>query len=352
MSAYLKRLQIDSVEEVGVDTTATAYLKRVEIVEVVDSDGNPWAPVPGPDPWDELVVVQEATWSETNVYAVGETISGTSATFTGGTGNETYRSRVQYHSATEGGWTNTPWTEHLNVPKVISGVVPPGYEGGEVRFKTQAIDLSLEPLAPVNSIAPIQTIAYSPLVVSATTVSGLPYVGETVTCAQPTVTGGQEPYAYNYMWLDQEAAALSPSNTTTLGMYDLGKMVSCYVGVSSADGQSANTTTPTIGPVEQYTIGTLVPIYDGETYDPNDPPTITEDASFVIWVTQDGTSPNIVYEWEVRGGQARLTPNGATCTVINQSAAPGQLAVQVNARDAFADPTGESFRFQFAVITN
>ena len=49
MSAYLKRLQIDSVEEVGVDTKcATAYLKRVEIVEVVDSDGNPWEPVPGP----------------------------------------------------------------------------------------------------------------------------------------------------------------------------------------------------------------------------------------------------------------------------------------------------------------
>ena len=76
MPAYLKRLQIDSVEEVGVDTTATAYLKRVEIVEVVDSDGTPWEPVPGPDPFDELVVVQQTTWSESNVYAVGETISG------------------------------------------------------------------------------------------------------------------------------------------------------------------------------------------------------------------------------------------------------------------------------------
>ena len=35
----------------------------------------------------------------------------------------------------------------MNVPKVISGVIPPGYEKGEVRFKTQAIDLSVEPLA-------------------------------------------------------------------------------------------------------------------------------------------------------------------------------------------------------------
>ena len=157
MSAYLKRLDIADVDDTG--ETVGAYIKKVHIVEVVDSDGNPWEPVPGPDPFDELVVVQETTWSESNVYAVGETISGTSATFTGGTGNETYRSRVQYKSATDSDWTNTAWTEHLNVPKVISGVIPPGYEKGEVRFKTQAIDLSVEPLAPVNSIAPVQSIA-------------------------------------------------------------------------------------------------------------------------------------------------------------------------------------------------
>ena len=41
MSAYLKRLNIDSLEEVGVDTTSSAYLKRVEIVEVVDESGDP-----------------------------------------------------------------------------------------------------------------------------------------------------------------------------------------------------------------------------------------------------------------------------------------------------------------------
>ena len=104
-------------------------------------------------------MLQGTTWSESNVYAVGETISGTSATYVGGTGNETYRSRVQFKSATDTDWTNTPWTNHLNVPKVISGVIPPGYEKGEVRFKTQAIDLSVEPLAPVNSIAPVQSIA-------------------------------------------------------------------------------------------------------------------------------------------------------------------------------------------------
>ena len=99
---YLKQLEIVGVQEVGVDTPSLSmFTPRVEIVEVLDSDGNPWEPVPGPDPFDELVVVNKATWSENNVYAVGETISGTSATFVGGTGNETYRSRVQFKSATD-----------------------------------------------------------------------------------------------------------------------------------------------------------------------------------------------------------------------------------------------------------
>ena len=172
MSAYIKRLVIGDVEEA---VSPSAYVKRVDIVEVVDQDGNPWEPVPGPDPWDDLVVVDKATWSENNVYAVGETISGTSATFVGGTGNETYRSRVQFKSATDSDWTNTEWTNHLNVPKVISGVIPPGQEKGEVRFKTQVIDTSLVPLAPVNSIAPIQSIAPLEWGVISQTVSDNPY---------------------------------------------------------------------------------------------------------------------------------------------------------------------------------
>lgn len=159
MSDYLKRLYIDSVIEIGEETTNSAYLKRVEIVEVVDRDGQPWEPVPGPDPFDELIVVNGATWSESNVYEVGEDIAGTSATYTGGTGNEIYRSRVQHKSATDSDWNNSPWTEHLNVPSVIHFVIPAGEENGSVRFQTQARDASQDPVVQVNSFASIRNIA-------------------------------------------------------------------------------------------------------------------------------------------------------------------------------------------------
>ena len=159
MSAYLKRINIDSVQEIGVDTTDSAYLKRVEIVEFVDSDGQPWEPVPGPDPFDELVVANKATWSDSNVYAVGEDIAGTSATFVGGTDQVIYRSRVQHKSATDDAWNNSPWTSHSNTPQVIHFVIPAGEENGQVRFQTQARDEGLDPVDQVNSFASVRDIA-------------------------------------------------------------------------------------------------------------------------------------------------------------------------------------------------
>ena len=156
---YLKQLEIVGVQEVGVDTPSLSmFTPRVEIVEVLDTDGNPWEPVPGPDPWDELVVAQKATWSNSNVYAVGEDIVGTSATYTGGTDQVVYRSRVQHKSATDSGWTNSPWTTHGNTPQVIHFVIPEGEENGQVRFQTQAKDDGVDPVVQVNSFASVKNI--------------------------------------------------------------------------------------------------------------------------------------------------------------------------------------------------
>ena len=101
------------------------------------------------------------------MYAVGEDIAGTSATYTGGTGNEIYRSRVQHKSATDSDWNNSPWTEHLNVPSVIHFDIPEGEEGGSVRFQTQARDASLDPILQVNSFASVKSIDSLPTSIGA-----------------------------------------------------------------------------------------------------------------------------------------------------------------------------------------
>ena len=81
----------------------------------------------------------------------------------------------------------------MNVPKVISGVIPPGQEKGEVRFKTQAIDTSLVPLAPVNSIAPIQSIAPLEWDPVTNTVNDISY---DLNAAPPLTVLINDPFAY------------------------------------------------------------------------------------------------------------------------------------------------------------
>ena len=153
--SYIKKIHIVGVDETG---GVGNYTKRVEVVEVLDSEGNPWEPVPGPDPWDALVVFSKADWSENNVYEVGSTISGVSATYIGGSDSTVYRSRTQHRAATEETWINSPWTNHANTPQVIAFTIPEGEENGQVRFQTQARDSSVDPVNQVNSFASVRSI--------------------------------------------------------------------------------------------------------------------------------------------------------------------------------------------------
>jgi len=234
MSQYLKRLEISNVGNVA-EELQSHYLKRVNIVEVVDQDGNPWEPVPGPDPWDELVVATATRWSNLNNYSPEVAVFGFAASFTGGSDQVTTQYRWQYQLASDPGvWisSNDGWVTYTNGSvEELDFVIPGVAAGGKVRLQSRARDASTDPVTSVMSNASAQDVGYYPLVVSATTVSGLPYTGQTVTCAPPAVTGGDGNYSYSYMWLDEngtrEQSPLSPLNTTVLGPYDLGQIVNC-----------------------------------------------------------------------------------------------------------------------------
>lgn len=153
MSAYLKRLDITNIEE---GTSSGAYVKYVDIVEVVDQDGNPWEPVPGPDPWDALVVTQKALLHESNIYEIGETIYATTATYTGGDPETiTYRWRWQWRQSAEGAWASSPWTNTTNEPSQTSYTIP---NWGQVRFQSQAKDDSTDPVTTVSSFTTVKDV--------------------------------------------------------------------------------------------------------------------------------------------------------------------------------------------------
>lgn len=327
---YLKRLDIANFGEV--EETKTQYLKRVNIVEVVDENGIPWEPVPGPDPWDELVVQSDTYWSNLNDYSPGSEIFAHPAVYIGGNpDNTTYRYRWQYQAAGDTGWINTGWTSYNNDVLEVSFFIPNTAAGGQVRLMSQARDTTdAENTIQVNSFAPSKNVAYMPLVVSATTVSGLPYSGQTITCAPPVVTGGQEPYTHNYMWLDQEAAALSPLNTTTLGVYDEGKVVNCYVSVTSADGQTGNTTTtngvgPVLAPPAMEPTQTLV---NGVVTDQTQPKEVSA-GTHNLQIVLNQTPHDIQFFWSLRSGTGTLTQDEIFPDIATYTTGEGDFAPMI-----------------------
>ena len=107
MNEYLQRMDIAEVEEV---TATGQFLKIVEIVEVVDQEGNPWEPAPGPDPWDDLVVVQRTSTSGST--ELGSVLTGTIAEYTGGEPPVVEEYQWQRSDTDDGGWSGiTSWTE-------------------------------------------------------------------------------------------------------------------------------------------------------------------------------------------------------------------------------------------------
>ena len=343
MSQYLKRLEISNVGNVE-EEAQSHYLKRVHIVEVVDQDGNPWEPTPGPDPWDELVVKADTYWSNLNDYSPGSEIFAHPAIFIGGNPeNTTYRYRWQYKAEGSDSWVNSSWTNYDNGVLEVSFFIPNTAAGGQVRLMSQARDTSdSENTIQVNSFAPAEDVAYMPLVVSATTVSGLPYSGQTITCAPPVVTGGQEPYTHNYMWLDQESAVLSPLNTTTLGVYDEGKVVNCYVSVTSADGQSGNTTTTNgVGPVQAAPVMTpAVAMLNGDVADQNQPQEVPPGAH-TLQMVPNQTPPDIQFYWTLRSGTGTLTQDQILPDVATYTPGNGDFGPMI-ACTAHSDISGEA----------
>ena len=145
----------------------TGYVSRYTKTAAPGISYTPPAP-PEPE-YEPLVVDSKATWSDGNVYAIGSTISGVSATYNGGSDSTVYRSRTQHRPASNDAWINSGWTPHTNTPQVISFTIPDGAENGQVRFQTQARDDSVDPVNQVNSFASVQAI--DPLPTSIGTVS-------------------------------------------------------------------------------------------------------------------------------------------------------------------------------------
>ena len=349
MSAYLKYLQIEEVEEMA--DHPSAYLKIVNVVEVVDQDGNPWEPAPGPDPWDELVIVDKALYHESNVYEIGETVYATTATYTGGDAEQTtYRWRWQWRQSSDGAWANTTWTNYNNTLEQVSYTIP---NAGQIRFQCQAKDDSQDPAAQVNSFTSTKSVPYPELVVGIPVASGLPFVGETVTCSQPTVTGGAAPYTYTYTWKLVQAPAEGAWNTGSTVVVPkgiVGNTGFCEVTVEDAVGTTEIDSSNTIGPIEYREFGDISVTVNDIEYDYAIAPALTilmnDPLPVVVSITGDATP---TYSWEARNDYPLMVGSQTASTILTFPQ-EGGVTVTCTLRDPDTEEVTTSVVVNFFVV--
>ena len=149
---YIKYLEIADVE--SDEEVVSRYLKHEQIVEVLDSAGNPW------EPTDPLAVAdgQGANWVNTNVYEVGQTVEGKTAAYTGGLEPVTYRYRFQFKATGATDWVNGSWTTTTNAKNSVTYTLT---ETGQVKLKSQARNSS-DPVEQLNIMTVVKTVTAAP----------------------------------------------------------------------------------------------------------------------------------------------------------------------------------------------
>lgn len=359
-SGILPNTYPDSHAVWTIDVDAGSGQRHGDAVMEADSSS---PPDPGPDPGPErepITVTTGAAWADLNDYSIGSEVFADVAAYEGGNAaTTTYRYRWQTKDNPEAAWVNGKWTNYDDHAMEVSTTIT---EPGQIRFQCQARDTSVDPVEQINSFTPVKTInTPSALVVSTPVVTGNAYVGQTLSCSEPTVSGGVGPYQLDYFWVDESNAivweATYMGSTTTVVSYDLGKNMKCLVTVTDkgyAKGESTTVESNLVGPIEQPSMGQPRPYVDDEIYDPNGdtPHGVREEQAIELRIDL----PNNLFGqpswgWEVRQGSARLSPNGPYCVVFNETAMGNPLAVQVNMIDNNCSDSPHSIRYSMFVTT-
>ena len=332
---YLQRLEITGVEESDTPTTVNNYVTIKEIVEVVDQEGNPWEPVPGPDPWDDLVWVNKSSTAGSTV--LGSVLTGTPGTTTGGPPPVVVVSQWQRSDTTSNFVGFTPWTELGSDPVTYTTTVDDN--GKYVRLATKATDDDgAVYYGSGNSVGPMTPAAIT--ISQATKISNGTFVNppsvysfESVTPVPATFAGGfgtiavqtrtQKYSGSTASWVNVNNWANSPVPVPVNGI-EPGTELRAQSRATDATGatKTSNSPAPTVGVVS--TIGTLSLAPPNTSAAPDE--TILFDALI------SGTSINPMFIWSIRNGPGTITSGsniGEQIDVTVNSDAPSGSTIQV-----------------------
>tara|TARA_Y100000361_G_C11151874_1_gene341601 strand:- start:566 stop:2179 length:1614 start_codon:yes stop_codon:yes gene_type:complete len=217
--------------------------------------------------------------------------------------------------------------------QTVSYTIPTAASGGHVRFQSQARDSSVDPIDSANSYTNPKDVGFTdPLEITVPVASGNAYVGDTLTCSQPTATGGIAPYTYTYWWANADTNAVIFETSylqqdLVLSDQDAMQSFYCQVTVTSADGQTAYQPSNSVGPVQYYTYGELTLLNNttqqyvlNGAFEP-----LAYGTEYTYTGYNSGTLPSNLqnYVFSIRsGGSEIVSQDGTSCTIRTPGANP------------------------------
>ena len=324
-----------------------AQSNKGTLVHMLEGPGDPGDPPP-PER-EPLKVEVAARWASSgNVYEYGQAVYASVAQYSGGVPETTtYRWRLQTRASADDQASNGSWTNYTDQASEVPITIET-WEG-QIRFQCQARDTGVDPVEQVNSFASWQNITeFAPLAATDPVATGEPFVGYTLSCSEPVVTGGSGQYQIDYYWVDVETSAIIwennyMGNTTKVVEYDLGKSMYCMcVCTDQVTKKSVTVESNRLGPINRPILPEFDTWVEGQLYDdPNEQIGVVPNGSVVIEVRQEPSSAaaaDITYSWAIRTGTGRLSGDETSTGIIYlapEAAPAGALVVcTATSRDA------------------
>ena len=345
-SQYLQRLQISSVEEAGEDNVKLPwYQQRVQVVEVVDQDGNPYEPTK----WDDLVVDTQS--STTGSTVLGSILTGTPATWIGGEPPVEPVNQWQRSDDGTGNWSGiTPWASN-DQPSNYTTVLADN--GKYIRYASKCTDANGVVYGSGNNVGPMAPQAIA--VTEPTTLTNGTFLNptniydhETISMNSAIMAGGYGTITYKYRMQESTDGGL---NWTSLGSFaadiptyevqqsDEGDQIRFQTQGKDETGQTKVSSSPASTVAVSTEIGTVTTAPPG--------PLAMDPGEMVGFTAANSGDADPLFLWAIRSGPALITSTynfgPSTEVTINADASSGEsVQVQVTADDPSATDTPQS----------
>lgn len=275
----------------------------------------------------------------------------TPGTFSGGTDAKTQDDHLEVSDTGAGGWS---WFK-----QALTYELTADDDGKYFRGYSLCMEEGLDSVNGASTaVGPVTTpIVYDELVVGGASVTGDPIVGYTLTCAEPTISGGSGDVQITYYWQDanNKRVLYMSGNTQKVQAVDVGRTLCCQVVViDRVTSEQKTVVSNSIGPINRPALPEFDVWVNGELHeDPSADVGVEPGGQVVLEVRpepQEHQPLDIAYQWKVRTGTGRLSGDENSRGIVYIAPEEPPAGALVNCTATSSDANDNAFAAEVTIL--